>query len=168
MNNKNQVSIKKYLSKRLIFAIVTSVLFVVGIPITIFSAINHIWVLMVLGIVFIVFGFYGSPLIWVNYGSLRSLKNVVDAVMEENILTVPELAKQLQVKEGVVRQQLTTAIKKKYITGFIYDGNTLTLNEKTAPKRQVQINKSKCPFCGGTLEPTEKGYICPYCGSKLE
>ena len=161
---KKNNSIKNDLIKKLIFAIITSILFIIGIPITIFSATNHIWFAMTLGIIFIVFGFYGMPFIWLSYANLRSLKNVVDAVNEEHILSVSEIASQLQLKENQVRQFIVDAIKKKYIIGYIFDGNTLSTNNKNKPS----IQERKCSHCGGNLVKKDNDWYCPYCDSKFE
>ena len=119
-----------------------------------------------LGIVCTVFGFYGMPILWVNFGSLKTLKRVVDAVMEEHLTTIAEIASQLQMQERETRDYVRKAINKKYITGYIYDGNTLVPNEKQAPKKKV--SQTRCSNCGGVMEKTDTGWICPYCGSKFE
>ena len=132
----------------------------------VFGATKSLWILLVLGIVCTVFGFYGMPILWVNFGSLKTLKRVVDAVMEENLTSVSEIASQLQLSERTTKDYIRKAINKKYITGFIYDGNTLVPNEKQAPKKKMSQNR--CPSCGGVMEKTDTGWICPYCGSKFE
>lgn len=164
MDNK-KIDIIKDLRKRLIWAIVASVLFVVGIPMTIIGAVNSIWFLLGVGIAFLVFGFYGAPIIWTNYGSFKTLKRVVDSVMEEHLYTNTEIAQQLQLSERVVKECITKGIQKKYITGYIYNGTALTPNQKEAPKKKVVENK--CRNCGGKLELNDNGWVCPYCGSKF-
>ena len=164
--DKNTNNINKDIKKHLIISIVISVLFVVGIPILIVGATNSNYAVMGIGIAMVVIGFYGTPMMWVSYGNKRSLKNVVDAVMEDHLTTVGEIASQLQMRERPVRDLITNALRKKYITGFIYDGNTLVPNEKQAPKKKMSQNR--CPNCGGVMEKTDTGWICPYCGSKFE
>lgn len=159
-------NIDKDIKNKLIISIVATVLFVVGIPIIIFSAINSFWVGLVFGIVFVVFGFYGSPLLWVSFGNLKSLKRVVDAVMEENLTTAKEIAGQLQISEKNAKGYITQGINKRYITGYIFDGEVLTPNEKNPPKKKVVQNK--CSNCGGVLDQTATGFYCPYCGSRFE
>ncbi len=163
---ENKKSIEKTLRTVLLVALFGSVGFVAGIPCIIFGATNSWWPLLVLGIILVVFGFYGTPLLWVNYGSLKTQKRVVDAINEEHLTNVAEIASQLQMKDKDVREYIRKGINKKYITGFLYDGNTLTPNEKQAPKKKIV--QSTCPNCGGRLETTEKGYTCPYCGSSFE
>lgn len=161
-----QNNVNKDLKKKLIWAIVATILFIVGIPITIIGATKSIWAILAFGIAFLVFGFYGAPILWISYGSFKTMKNVVDAVMEDHLTTNSEIAQQLQIREKMAKEYITNAIKKKYITGYIYDGTTLTPNKKEVPKKNIIANK--CPNCGGKLEQYENGYKCPYCGSKFE
>ncbi len=160
------VSIKSAVNRAFIWGLISAILFVVGIPMIVFGAMESI-VLMVFGIAFVVFGFYGSPMIWINYANLRSLKRVVDAVNEEHLLTNAEIASQLQTSEKAVKAQISKAIQKKYLVGYLYDGEKLTINEKTAPKKKTVAAQNKCANCGGTLTETENGYICDYCGSRF-
>lgn len=149
-------------------AMVLSVLFVVGIPLTIVAATKGMTLPMVLGIIFIVVGFYGMPMAWVSYGGVKSLKRVVDAVMEEHLTTNKEVAQQLQVTEEEAKQNITKAINKKYITGYIYDGAVLTPNEKKAPKKKVVVASNICARCGAPMDLSEHNMKCPYCGTKYE
>ena len=163
---KQSKTIDKALNKMLITSIVASIAFVVGIPLIIYGATNSLWIFLGLGIAFVVFGFYGAPVLWTSYGTLKTQKRVVDAVMEEHLTSVSEIASQLQLSERTTKDYIRKAINKKYITGFIYDGNTLVPNEKQAPKKKMSQNR--CPSCGGVMEKTDTGWICPYCGSKFE
>ncbi len=156
--------VKKDMNVSLIVALLSSVLFVVGIPMIVVFA-GEIWVLMALGIIFVVFGFYGGPLLWMRYASFFKLKRVVEAVMEENLTTNKEIAQQLQISEKETKSLITKAINKKYITGYLYDGETLTLNNKEKPKRKIE--KHRCLNCGGKLEEQEEFWHCPYCGDNF-
>ncbi len=162
--SKNSSKINHDIRKMLIISIVASIAFVVGIPMIVLGAMNST-VLMIFGIVFVVFGFYGTPMLWISYAGLRSLKRVVDAVMEENLTTNAEIAMQLQTSERNIKAQITKAINKKYITGFIYNGEVLTPNEKQQPKKKIIENR--CKNCGGTLEELDAEWRCPYCGSRF-
>lgn len=162
--SKNSSKINHDIRKMLIISIVASIAFVVGIPMIVLGAMNST-VLMIFGIVFVVFGFYGTPMLWMSYAGLRSLKRVVDAVMEENLTTNAEIAMQLQTSERNIKAQITKAINKKYITGFIYNGEVLTPNEKQQPKKKIIENR--CKNCGGTLEELDTEWRCPYCGSRF-
>ncbi len=164
--DKNTNNINKDIKKHLIISIIISVLFVVGIPILIVGATNSNYAVMGIGIAMVVIGFYGAPMMWVSYGNKRSLKNVVDAVMEDHLTTVGEIASQLQMRERPVRDLITTGLRKKYITGYIFSGSTLTPNQKEAPKKKIFSNR--CPNCGGALTEQANGYTCEYCGSHFK
>lgn len=162
--SKNVSKIDRDIRKMLIISIVASVAFVVGIPMIIWGAMNNMAV-MGIGIAFVVFGFYGMPLLWIAYGNLRSLKRVVDAVLEENLTKNSEIASQLQIRERDVKAKIDRAIQKKYITGFIYNGSELVPNERQ--KQTPKIVENRCKNCGGTLEEFEKEWRCSYCGSRF-
>ena len=160
--DKNNSKIKHDVNKMLIICIITSIAFVVGIPMIVVGASSSI-IVMILGIVFVAFGFYGMPLLWIHYSELRSLKRVVEAITEENLATNAEIAMQLQMNEKTVKAKVTKAINKKYITGYIYNGEVLTPNNKQPVKKKIIENK--CRNCGGKLEQFETEWRCPYCGS---
>lgn len=159
-------NVDKALKKMLIISIIASFALIVGIPLIIYSATKSIWILLVLGIIFVVFGFYGAPILWTSYASLKTQKRVVDAVMEEHLTNVSEISQQLQLSERETKDYIRKAINKKYIHGYIYDGNNLVPNEKQSPKRKISQNR--CSNCGGAMEKTENGWVCQYCGSKFE
>lgn len=152
------------IKKKLIWACVGTFALVVGIPLIILGAIKGLWPVLVIGIIGVVFGFYGSPLFWISYAECRTLKRMADIVMEENLTSVTEISQHLVLSENVTKQQITKAISKKYITGYIFDGKNLKPNEKQAPKKKL-VQQDKCKNCGGTLTETNEGFVCDYCGS---
>lgn len=154
------------IAKSFWIACVLSVLFVVGIPLIIVSAVKGITVALIFGIAFVVIGFYGMPFAWMSFGNLRSLRRVVDAVTEENLTTNAEVASQLQISEKVAKESISKAINKKYITGYLYDGAKLTPNEKQAPKKKIVLDTHTCSRCGAPMNLTENNMACPYCGAK--
>lgn len=167
MKENKKPDIKRDNKKLLIIACIISIMFVAGIPMIIFGATNSIMAVMALGIAFVVIGFYGTPLIWIAYAGNRTLKRVVDAVLEENLTTNEEIASQLQMREREVKNHITKAINKKYITGYLYDGTKLSANEKI-PVKKTKIMQNRCVNCGGTLIERANGYECEYCGSKFD
>lgn len=166
MKSKNEVSVEKDLKTRLIVSFVVTIMLVFGIPLIIVGATQSIWAILGIGISFTVIGFYGAPISWTTYANFKTLKRIVDCVNEENLLTTEEISKQLQIDEKSVKQQLTLAIKKKYITGFLFDGSTLTANNKETSKKRVLENK--CPNCGAVMDFNETKWHCSYCNSKFE
>jgi Zn finger protein HypA/HybF involved in hydrogenase expression len=147
-----------------IFALFLSIGFVASIPAIIFGAINGITLLLVVGIIFAVLGFYGSPILWIQFGALNKTKRIVYAVDEEKIYTVEEISKQLQLSISEVKAQLITAINKNYIEGLLFDGEKLTANKNKSTLK----NLSRCENCGAPLKKTPDGKYCPYCHSMFE
>ncbi len=166
MVDKKRVDINKDVRKRLIIAIVISCMLVIGIPLIIVGASKNM-AIMGIGIAMTVIGFYGTPMIWISYGTLRTQKHVVDAVMDDHLTNMTEIATQLQLREREARDYVAKAIKKKYIVGYIFDGANLKSNQKEEPKKKIV--KNICPNCGATLEAIENGsYRCPYCNSVFD
>ncbi len=158
--------IDKVIKSSFITAIALSVAFVLGIPAIIFGAIGGKWALLILGIIAGVVGFYGTPFAWISYGEKKRASRVVDCVTREHILSVREIATQLQWSEKEVKSIVQKSIVNNYIAGYIFDGEKLTLNEKR-PQRKERV-QNKCSACGATLLRTETGFCCPYCGASFE
>ncbi len=157
---KNKVNINNEIKKTFTIALVISILFVVGIPmIALFAGKN--WVLMSIGIVFVVVGFYGSPLIWVSFAGKRRTRRVIEAIENENLYSNAEIASQLSMREKEVQSEIYKSINKKYLVGYLYDGKELTINEKQRQEKKLHIKK--CKNCGGKLEEHDGKWVCPYC-----
>ena len=155
-------NLKKDMRKALIWAVSASVAFVLGIPFIIIGATNSIWALLGVGVAFVVFGFYGMPMLWMWYASFRPLKRVVEAVEEENLTTNMQIAEQLQMGERQVKALITKAVNKKYLKGYLYNGTELTANNnKKIIKQQLALHK--CPNCGAKLEEQDNKLVCSYC-----
>ena len=154
--------LKKEIRIYFLVSLMASILFVVGIPlIPIFAGTN--WPIAIMGIVFTVFGFYGMPLLWVKYGSLIGMKRLVVSILEDHLLTVQELSMQLQLNEREIINRVAKAVNKRYITGFVFDGQRLTLNENKRPAYKVEVRT--CQNCAARLEISDTAVYCPYCGT---
>lgn len=158
-------SIEKTLKNSLILSICLSVGFVAGIPAIVLGAVNEITAVMVIGIILTVIGFYGTPMAWINYGANRSLKRLINAIKEEHLYSVQELAVHLSQSEKVIRTNLNKCFLKGYLTGYKKDGDNIILNEG------VDLNKKEysasCPFCGAKFTYTIDNPRCPYCNSPV-
>ena len=67
-------NLKKDMRKALILCLVATVALIAGVPFIVLGAVNSIWVLLGFGVVCVVFGFYGSPMLWIWYAGFRPLK----------------------------------------------------------------------------------------------
>lgn len=158
------------LEKRKIIAIVLSIMFVAGLPILIVGATRlhqngGFVAMLVIGIVFVVLGFYGTPVAWVQVGAASRRANIVRAVNEEHLYTVKELAVRLNVSEKEASAALRECMQKGYLTGYLLEGDSVVLNENVAlgPKEY----SVECSHCGAYVTSSGKGAKCPYCGCAL-
>lgn len=121
----------------------------------------------VIGIVALVAGFYCCPIAWVGYSNKRALYRLVQAVEEENIYTVQELASQLGIPEKEVRNRIDICFNKRYLVGYKRDADGLILNENRALReRKYSV---VCPSCGAKYEYSAgEDARCPYCGVRAE
>lgn len=161
MKNKN---IKKRVTINLIIAILLAIGFVGGIPLLILSAINGFTFGLVMGIILVVAGFYGTPIQFIHFANLKATARVVDCVLVENIYAVSEIAEHLQNNEKSIAEKITYAVNHEYLLGYKFDGITLSANNNKKVKR-LPRQTNKCPNCGGALECGEYGSYCPYCNA---
>lgn len=142
----------------LIVATVMSVLYAAAIVGLILS-IGKIQWLMVVCIVYLGAGFYAIPIVWINYGDKITLSKVVMAVYSDKLYDVKSIAMQVSDTEQNVVNNIKKCIDKRYIVGYLFDGKTLTVNE-----RREQVAQRKCPNCGAPLEKKNGVLTCEYCG----
>ena len=67
-----------------------------------------------MGVFLVVFGFYGSPLLWISYASFKQQGRVVDAVTKENIYTVNDIATQNSINKIKQHNFIDNLIYNKY------------------------------------------------------
>ena len=142
----------------LIVATVMSVLYAAAIVGLILS-IGKIQWLMVVCIVYLGAGFYAIPIVWINYSDKITLSKVVMAVYSDKLYDVKSIAMQVSDTEQNVVNNIKKCIDKRYIVGYLFDGKTLTVNE-----RREQVAQRKCPNCGAPLEKKNGVLTCEYCG----
>lgn len=156
--------LKKACRKRLLISIFLTICFVAGVPLIIIGA-NINKILMTLGIVMTVVGFYGCPMAWVNFGNLVSNKAIFYAIVDDNITSINDIANNLGIKPEDVIQKINYLIQNRYLTGYKLEENgKITKLEK--PKQETkEIKSKKCPNCGANLTETkDHKYKCKYCG----
>ena len=146
--------LNKSICLHLIFAIFAIICLIGGIFMIIFGAKANKFML-VAGIIAVIFGFYGSPILFNNYGTKKQMKRIVEV---EKLYSAQEIAEQLQMSESEVKQIISNAVVKNYITGYKFDGTNLTINKKVNT-----VTKKKCPNCGGKLVEENGKLVCHYC-----
>ena len=150
--------LKRSIIITLIIAIFAACGFVAGIPFIIMGAKNSTF-LLVLGIVLVAFGFYGTPLLFISYANKKRIKRVCLAITKDKLTDIPTIAKHLQLPEETIRQDITIAINADYIDNYIFNGETLTKSINKYSK------KMRCENCGGVLVEKDGKVYCPYCGT---
>ena len=152
-------------------ALILTLGLIAGIPCIVLGATNMgdnkgFVALLVFGIVGTVLGFYGSPLMWTRLATVNQELTVVQAVTQEHLYTVADLAQRLSVNGKTASATLNNCIRKGYLVGYIREGDRLVLNENRAlgPTQYTLV----CSHCGATVELTKGDTArCPYCGSVL-
>ena len=159
--------INKSATRLLVFAVLSVCLFVGGIPMIIIGAANKMTAVMVLGIVFTAFDFYACPILFSIYGGVNTLKKVVKAVEIDRIYDVKNIAVQTGLNEEIVKADILKCIEKGYITGLLFDGETLRFNDnRKAERRRL---RTKCLSCGAPIDYyADESPVCPYCGASAD
>lgn len=148
--------LKKKIKNLLITGIAATICLPFGIAATVMSAIYFLPALAV-GIPMIIFGFYGTPIIFSKYAENKRLLSVLNIVTTEELHDIDALASHLQRPPKYIKNLLQKAINQGYVTGLIFDGKKLTA------KTQEPVNLHKCLNCGAPLTKDENGYYCHYC-----
>lgn len=165
-------NIKKDCTLKLLLSILLTVCFVAGIPLIISGA-KSSTILLVLGIVMTVLGFYGSPMAWINYGKICSEKSIYFAITEDNLLSAKEIASNLGRQEKEIIELINHLISSRFLTGYKLDENgkltKLAKQKEEQESHQKELKSRKCPNCGATLTKTKDNkYICKYCGVEFD
>lgn len=154
---------RQAMRKKMTAGIVLSVLFVIGVPCIPIGFAFGLLPIGIVGIVFAVVGFYGTPLIWTNYGTLRSHLGVYCMITEDGITDINRLAATLCLDQKKVLTQVNYLINKRYLRGYVLQDMNLV---SVVPEKKPDL-ANKCPNCGATLAVGEDVLYCPYCGGKF-
>lgn len=166
-------SIKKDCNKLLIASLIITAMFVAGIPILVVGATRlsggGFWVfMMIVGIIFTAVGFYGTPIIWIQYGEKASLKNLHEIITVDKMYSVKELSQNLNKNERTIANQITTLIQKRYLVGFTFvDRQELKVSDNVSKNTKI-VNTKKCPNCGANLTISGNMGVCEYCNATFE
>ena len=152
----------KSLSTMLAFSIILTLFFPLGIFGIVFGAVRDITALLGVGIGMTVVAFYGTPIMWTNFGDMKKMGSVLKLIENENFYSVSDIAIQLAEDEAWVEKTINKLIEKGFLQGYIYKNGTLTINNNV---RQVRSSETKCPNCGGKLTTKDGQRVCEYCGT---
>ena len=153
---------KRIKYRRLFIAIFLTILFIVSIPTLVIGANNDIGVLLVLGIVFVVVGFYGIIAGFLLFGLFNMLESTLIAIEVDKIYLLEDISKHINKNVNEVKNNISTLINKRCLVGYTIDeyGNIIANT-----MQNIRVNIGSCNNCSGPLEE-ENGIIkCPYCGT---
>lgn len=159
--------------KLFIWALIGSVGFVAGIPMIIIGAGNNT-LMMIAGIVLTVFGFYGMPILWVQYGALGFKCSLQKMIKDDGIKSVSVLAASCGKKKEEVATAVRELISSRSLVGYVLidDENILDVREETdyvkrAAQTSGEISEVNCPNCGAKVELIGGVGQCEYCGYRF-
>lgn len=164
----NEISKIEKVRKTLVcFAVLLSLMLVGGIPMIVFGATRHSTALLVFGIIFVVAGFYGAPMVWVAVGSSAESKKLFSQIHDGSVTSISDLARLNDKSENLMHQQVKKLIDKKYLTGVALVGDEivrLSADGKTVVNVSAAITY-RCPYCTGPVAMVGGRGKCEYCGS---
>ena len=160
---------KKIIRRKLIINIILSALGVIAIPlIPIGFVFKQPWISFI-SIAIVAFDFYGLPFFWINFGSNIKVNRIYNAIEDEHLYNINDINKYTQINAKEIQEGVKKLIEKQILKGYLFDGNELTLNQRSKLKKNEFI--LVCPFCGGkkiSYFDDENKYICDYCGSSFK
>ena len=149
----------------LIICILISVSTVGGIPMIPLGFIFGDLFSAIVGIVFVVHGFFGITFYWLWFAGLVQCYRLVKGVEQYYIYNVDELAQHLGRNRNDVARDILKCIHNEWLVGFRFDGNNIFLNENEPLKRNgVRV---KCAYCDTFFMRSRNMYKCPNCGSTI-
>lgn len=155
-NNKEINKLQKNLSLRLLISIILTVMFPLGIAMTVIGATRKedggavFTAIMAIGIVFVVLGFYGAPMSWVTYAPKKKYARIIDAIKREGFRDATEIANHLSMQPNEVIDAVRVCIDKQYLTNY-------TIEEtKLSPSTIVPTTSACTPFNVPTAAASRK------------
>lgn len=165
------------LKRKIIFSFIFALLLSVGLPcgIVLIVMFARQPILLTVGIVLTVLGFYGMPILWLHFAKLKSQQKICEQIKLDNLQEISYIAKINNTDQEKMLNDIYELINKRYLLGFeIVDGKyivkqtekNITKNEALRQARHTET--VMCKGCGAAIEIVagEKTF-CPYCGRPL-
>lgn len=172
-NDTKKTKLQKHLTRQLVVSVVFTLLLPIGVVLTVLGATGKddggalYTAMMSIGIIFMVFGFYGSPIAWVRYAPQKKYARIIDAIKREGFRDANEIANHLSMQPIEVVGAIRTCIDKQYLTDYtIEDTTILPINNRPDDLGMYTI---QCPYCGGITKTSNNLQVrCEYCGRMLD
>ena len=165
----------KKVIKLLCFSLIFTVFLPVGIVLIIFGA-SKSSILLTIGIILTVLGFYGCPIVWIKFGEMKVYQNVCNQIIKNNIQSIDELASIYGKKSEEMLKNVQYLIAQGYLMGFeIVDGKYIVPKDKKVLSKNELLEKEGhiktgiCLGCGAPIEMIGNAKPkCPYCGRRYD
>lgn len=126
--------------------------------------------MLVCGIIMCVLGFYGSPIMWINFGNLKTKKSIRDQIVLDNTQEIEKLAQTFGKETSTMLNEVNDLISKRYLTGYeiINKKYIVPKQNKTLSKAEILKQTVICQSCGAKVEVVgNEKTNCPYCNHVL-
>lgn len=164
-NRKDYKKLSLHLNVVFFASLFISVLFVAGIPCIPIGAKKSTF-LMVFGIVGTAVGFYGTPLMWVYYGSLKKSMTVLEQIFVNGVTNVIKLASVNNLPEVQMRSKLNYMIRRGYLTDvIIVQDQIVSTSEGKIQVETTTAETVSCPYCNAKVKVFNGKGVCEYCRS---
>ena len=162
------MDLKKSITKKMILAYILTFAFIAGIPSIIFGATKGWTLLLIVGIICVVAGFYGMPIAWISFSDKKKLYNIYQSITVDKIYDIKTLAGNYNIDEQQMLGYVNTLLSNRYLQGLnLVDQKELQEIKKAKKKMQVV----KCPNCnaniGDLVSSGEDTVECPYCKATI-
>lgn len=167
------------INKKLTVSLIMGIIFSIGFPVGIILIVFHNKVsgigstlLLVLGIILVVLGFYGAPMVWIMYGETKSKKRICQQITLDNNQEIKYLAEINNIPTENMLKKVQELINQRLLTGyeivdnkFVVPKGKNTLSKDEALELSGKLETVTCKGCGAEIEIVGgKKTYCKYCG----
>ncbi len=144
-----------------VLASVYSLIFAAAIPVLCLTAGRDIpW--MVVSIVLLGVGVALLPLLWTFFGLFVPLTSTVNAIENEKIYEVEELADSLGISRKRAARRISRVLHYRLLRGYYFDGL------RVHPTYRLGKYVHACPLCGATFATDSQDAVCARCNKLLD
>ena len=157
--------IRKVTDRNFRRALLWSVLFVAGIPMIVFGAINLkqgiLWILMmVAGIIFTAGGLFFVPISWIKYAGKRRLCRLAIVISGMSDSTIDIIGDTVGRTQEETRADVRTLLRNGWLPGYTF----VDQEDRVKRTETLDMHHAVCEYCGASFEFKGTNAKCPYCG----
>lgn len=160
----------KTIKKKCVSLLITSITLTAAVPVGVIMLITGASqgkpLIMWIGIMLAVVGFYGTPMAWIGYGGSKKHESLCLAVEKDGLRKLSDISSMINETEDYCRALVKTATAKRYLVGYKLNDDETELIPFERPNKQNGGKKVavKCESCGATSVVGADDMRCPYCG----